>query len=345
MNAPCAPLSSSNQSPPLAAKAPQSPALATAERSGGLRPGRYARLRNHDYAGWGYYMVTFSTLPRRNLFSTIANYSAVPTPAGKALEEAWLQTPVDCPQISLREYAIMPDHFHGIVVMRPGSNHPLGYWINRVKGRTTHAVRKLFGDPSLTLWEPNFHDYNSLDAETFDEFRDYVASNPRRKQLREENRHLLRTVRHISHWRLQAARPDLPWDCLGDLALLDYPALLPVVVHRRISQAEESAQIAAIVEAVRHGAIPIGGFISPGEKRALQAIAGIPTARVIRLLPYGLQEYTPHGRQLESLAESRLLILSAFPQTVEGCHYDNCHVNNVIAQTVADCHHFPNPKK
>ena len=90
-----------------------------------------------------------------------------------------------------------------------------------------------------------------------------------------------------------------------------------------------------MVEQVRHGAIPIGGFISPGEKAALKAFSELPKTRVIRLLPYGLKDFRPHGRQLENLAESRLLILSAFLEEVEGCNWDNCHWNNGVAAAIA----------
>ena len=300
-----------------------------------LAAGQYARLPGHDYAGWGYYMITFSIFPRRDLFSRIENYSAVLTPAGKIMQETWLKMAEECPQISLREYAIMPDHFHGIVVMEPGNEHPLGYWINRVKGRTTHALRKLFGNPELQIWEANFHDYISFCAETFAVYREYVAANPRRLQLRRENRHRLGIVRRVEHWRLVAANHALKWDCLGDIALLDYPWLLPIVIHRRDTPEAKAKQIAAIVEAVKRGAIPIGGFISPDEKQALKEIAALPKARVIRLLPYGLKEFKPHGRQLENLAESRLLILSAFPEALQGCNYANCHANNALACAVA----------
>jgi hypothetical protein len=159
----------------------------------------------------------------------------------------------------------------------------------------------------------------------FDAFREYTAANPRREQLRRENRHLLKTVREAHHPRLSLAAPNLHWDCLGDLALLDYPVLLPIVVSRRATEAEKDAQLADWIERVARGAIPIGGFISPGEKAALKAFATMPRTRVIRLLPFGLKDFRPHGRQLENLALSRLLILSAFPEEVEGCNWDNCH--------------------
>ena len=294
----------------------------------------YRRWASHDYAGWGYYMITFSTEPRRKILSRIENYRAVLTPSGKALEAAWLKMAEECPQISLREYAVMPDHFHGIVVMKPGSTHPLGWWVRRVKARATRAIHQILGENG-PIFQENFHDWVSMNAEMFDEFREYVAANPRRDQLRRENQHLLKTVRTATHPRLAAAAPDLHWDCMGDLALLDYPLLLPIVVSRRAEESAFRRTIDEWSEQVKRGAIPIGGFISPGEKAALKAFAGIPKARVIRLLPYGLKDFRPHGRQLENLAESRLLILSAFPEEVEGCNWDNCHWNNRIAAAVA----------
>ena len=86
---------------------------------------------------------------------------------------------------------------------------------------------------------------------------------------------------------------------------------------------------------MRGGAIPVGGFVSPGEKEALRALAALPRARVIRLLPFGLKDWKPHGRQLENLAGSRLLVLSCFPEAVEGCNWENCHFNNAVAAAVA----------
>ena len=178
----------------------------------------YRRWNHHDYEGWGYYLITFSTEPRRPIFSRIENYKAELTPCGKALE---------------------------------------------------------------------------------------------------------------------AAVPGVTWDCLGDLALLDYPVLLPIVVSRRADESAIRRTIEGWLEQVQRGAIPIGGFISPGEKEALRAFSQIPHVRVIRMLPYGLKEWKPHGRQLENLAESRLLLLSAFPEEVEGCNWDNCHRNNDLAAAIA----------
>lgn len=304
----------------------------------------YRRWAGHDYEGWGYYLITFSTEPRRPILSHVENYRAGLTPCGEALEAAWLKMAEECPQISLREYAVMPDHFHGVVAMQPGSGHPLGWWVRRAKSRATRAIHKLLGETG-PVFQENFHDWVSVDAGMFDTFREYTAANPRREQLRRENRHLLRTVRAAGHPRLAAAAPQLRWDCTGDLALLDYPVLLPIVASRRADESALRRTIADWCEQVRRGAIPIGGFISPGEKEALRAFSAIPRTRVIRLLPYGLKEWKPHGRQLENIAGSRLLILSAFPAEVEGCNWDNCHRNNEIAAAIAAATPSPAPRR
>ena len=321
-------------SPPARSTSPPMRRFIGATPEAAAQRGSLRRWASHDYASWGFYLITFSTEPRRPILSRIEDYRAIPSRCGEALEEAWLKMAEECPQITLREYAIMPDHFHGIVSMEQGASHPLGWWVRRAKARATHAIHNILGETGQ-FFEENFHDWVSVDAEMFEAFREYTSANPRREQLRRENRNLLKTVREARHPRLSAAAPNLHWDCLGDLALLDYPALLPIVVSRRVEESERQRTLAGWIEKVRRGAIPIGGFISPGEKAALKAFAALPRTRIIRLLPYGLKDFRPHGRQLESLASSRLLILSAFPEEVEGCNWDNCHWNNRVAAAVA----------
>ncbi len=56
----------------------------------------------------------------------------------------------------------------------------------------------------------------------------------------------------------------------------------------QISEAERGAQVAAILTQVERGTIPIGGFISPGEREVATEVAKMPRARIIKLIPWGL---------------------------------------------------------
>ena len=115
------------------------------------------------------------------------------------------------------------------------------------------------------------------------------------------------------------------------------PQLVPVIVHRRITEAERKAEVVRYLDHARGGATLIGGFISPGEKEVAKGMLGIPNAKVICLLPFGLKGYKPHGVAVRRLAESKTLVLSGFPESVPATpiNYENCHLNNDWARQIA----------
>ena len=121
----------------------------------------YARMAGHDYHE-GYYFVTINTAPRRNCLSHIVGGKVELLPFGEIVLKAYLQMEADSPEIDLRVCAIMPDHFHAIIVFRHRSEHPLGWHIRRFKARATKAARDISGDASLGLFEENFHDFISF---------------------------------------------------------------------------------------------------------------------------------------------------------------------------------------
>lgn len=292
------------------------------------------RLAEHDYDGCGFYFITAATYPRRNLFSTISGYQTHLNRLGEIVREEWLRLHREQPLLEQQEFEIMPDHFHGSIIATAPLPKPLGYYIGNFKGRSRQTIRKLVGDPGFPVWSKGFFDIVSLDADMFHSFRHYTKDNPRRKQLRDENRELFRKVRDAAHPRLPSNRR---WTAVGDLALLDYPLLVPVIVHRRRPPAETERTIAHFVDLAASGAILIGGFISPGEKEVARRISSLPNARVIYLLPHGMGHYKPRGKAIDRIANSQTLVLSGFGDEVPETpiNYDNCHFNNDLARAVA----------
>lgn len=292
------------------------------------------RLAGHDYRGTGFYFITFATQPRRNLLSEVVAGRIRLKPEGLAVQQAWKRIPEDDPSYTTQFCAIMPDHFHGILVCDGGAALHLGTLVNRMKARSRQAIRALRQAPAMPLWEPGYHDYVSFSKDVLDAFFAYVRDNPIRWQLRHDNPQWFRKQSAIAHPRLP---PETRWTAFGDQTLLDYPWLLPVVISRRLEGAELKAKVDETLALIGQGAVVIGGFISPGERLVAEALATLPRARMIYMHPWGLAHYKPHGLvATERLASGKTLVLSGFPDEVAAvAQRENCLRNNAWAQAIA----------
>ena len=114
---------------------------------------RSIRLKEYDYASVGAYFVTTCTQNREILFGNIHDGEMTSNEAGRMLERYWLKLPEIFIGISLDEFTIMPNHFHGIIcitdiVGAPPCGCPDG------RGFVGAAPR---GRPPLTLGGPGTH--------------------------------------------------------------------------------------------------------------------------------------------------------------------------------------------
>ena len=75
------------------------------------------RLKYHDYSGNGAYFVTLCTKDRIPYFGNVLNSKMKYSPIGRLAREFWAEIPLHFPFVELEEFAVMPDHLHGIVVI------------------------------------------------------------------------------------------------------------------------------------------------------------------------------------------------------------------------------------
>lgn len=78
------------------------------------------RLKEYDYSSNGAYFVTICTYKRQCLFGKIIDGKMVLSEYGKIVNEEWLKSQEIRKEIILDQYVIMPDHFHGIVMIDNG---------------------------------------------------------------------------------------------------------------------------------------------------------------------------------------------------------------------------------
>lgn len=78
---------------------------------------RSIRLSNYDYSQSGTYFVTVCSQNRDCLFGEIVAAAMLMNPAGQMLEKWWSELPHKFQSIQIDEHAVMPNHFHGIIIV------------------------------------------------------------------------------------------------------------------------------------------------------------------------------------------------------------------------------------
>uniref|UniRef100_UPI004056B6E0 transposase n=1 Tax=Candidatus Electronema sp. TaxID=2698783 RepID=UPI004056B6E0 len=163
---------------------------------------RSIRLRNYDYSQAGAYFVTICTQNRECLFGEIADGAMMLNEAGRIVADEWMKITQIRDEIALDEWAVMPNHFHGVVVLtetvgavraihelplRPlrmtqmqRRNMMLPKLIGRFKMLSSKRINELRGTPRTSLWQRNYWERVIRDETELRNVREYICGNPDR---------------------------------------------------------------------------------------------------------------------------------------------------------------------
>lgn len=83
---------------------------------------RSIRLKGYDYAQAGAYFVTIVAWQREMLFGDVVNGEMMLNEFGKIVQDEWERTGKIRREVELGMYIVMPNHFHGIVVLSSDTN-------------------------------------------------------------------------------------------------------------------------------------------------------------------------------------------------------------------------------
>ena len=167
------------------------------------------RLQGYDYARAGAYFVTIVAHQRRMFFGKIIGGEMNLSNVGEIAARCWNGIPDHFPSVVLDEFVVMPDHMHGIIVIkrdlewaaaaqhaeqllrhpfhppqRPRRNayqhiipKSLGSIIRQFKG----AVTRECGIRGIAFrWQRNFHERIIRDDRHLTNVRRYIRNNPMR---------------------------------------------------------------------------------------------------------------------------------------------------------------------
>lgn len=159
---------------------------------------RSIRLRGHDYAGRGVYFLTVRVAHHRPLFGAVVNRRMVLNDAGRSAATCWRAIPDHFPHAELDEWIVMPDHVHGVIVMRrhghsraganndspppppragsPGRPRGTSRTIGSiVRGFKIGVTNSLGGE---SPWQRDYYDIILRDQRALDNVRAYIRNNP-----------------------------------------------------------------------------------------------------------------------------------------------------------------------
>jgi len=293
-----------------------------------LIPSMLRRLRNWDYHGRAFYMISIVLEDRRrHLLGEVNEAKMIPSALGMEVEACWNSIPQFHPQIQIIASQLMPEHFHGILYVREQMDCHLGKVIAGFKLGCNRAYARLFPanplPPRKGVFAPGFQDTVLLHEGQLQAMIDYVHDNPRRLWEKMQHRDFFTILQ-------KAMLPGI--GCLqavGNLSLLKRPARLQVQISRSdfryqrdtrglpLKELPPQLQTPAfleaqetLLEAARHGAVLVSPCLSDGEKAiaraALQANAPLIALRSTGFSPY----YKPEGQYFDACADGRLLMLA-----------------------------------
>jgi len=153
------------------------------------------RLPTHNYGRAGVYFITICVLNRLSSFGTIADGEMMLSTIGEQVARCWLEIPTHFPLARLDYWVIMPDHFHGILILKPNDNdllknqedetsaglRPLRQSsvpaiVNQFKGSVKRWCNQ--HDYAAFAWQPRYHDHIVRNAEALGSIREYINRNP-----------------------------------------------------------------------------------------------------------------------------------------------------------------------
>ena len=267
----------------------------------------------HNYRERGIYMITLEVEKRLPVLGRLVGEQVMPTSIGKAVADCWRQIPRFHPEVQLLEFAVMPDHFHGLLFVRWKMACHLGEIVRGFKIGCTKIYRAQLNDaPAVSgegsymtqpLFAPGYHDRILTHKGQLETLFKYIRDNPRRLAAR---------LAHPDYFTRINALPlaEATFAAYGNPFLLNRPDRIQIQCSRRITPDELAADQARLLDAAERGAVLVSPCISPGEKQIARAAMEEGLPLIALKADCFAPRYKPPGKYFDACASGNLLLLA-----------------------------------
>ncbi len=155
---------------------------------------RSIRLKGYDYSRVGAYFLTICTRNRESIFGDVIGGEMVLNDDGIIVADEWRKSGVMRNEIELDEWVVMPNHFHGILIVNDGRGtarraptlerfgRPVSGSVPTIvrsfKSAVTKRINELNQTPGAKLWQRNYYEHVIRNDRELKHLREYIRNNP-----------------------------------------------------------------------------------------------------------------------------------------------------------------------
>ncbi len=201
------------------------------------------------------------------------------TPLGEMVKDYFMKMQSLHPEyVRIDSYVFMPDHVHiCFYILKESRQTPLQYLVAALNF-SNNTAQKTFAIPQL--WNVPGDLWVCYSREMYSQKNVYTRGNIARWHMDHEEQTLSHPHR-IRHPRLNEA---YPWECYGNIALLDENRFLPCYISRAMTPNQIKTFTRLAITLARENWVLVGGFVSPSERQLLDEIReAVPQPRIIQV--------------------------------------------------------------
>ena len=168
---------------------------------------RSIRIPGADYSEPGPYFLTICAAGRRNLFGEIQNARVELSPLGRIVRECWVAIPNHFASAEIKEFVVMPNHMHGIIVLSVGARYivppdrtarqiesfqtptkgSIPTIVRVFKAAVTRKAREQWGFADRDVWQRNYFERVLRNGQEYADASRYILENPVKWEWDKEN--------------------------------------------------------------------------------------------------------------------------------------------------------------
>ncbi|OIP68571.1 MAG: transposase [Oscillatoriales cyanobacterium CG2_30_40_61] len=140
---------------------------------------RSIRIPGYDYSQPGAYFVTICIWQRECLLGEIQDENILLSNYGEVVNFNWFNLIRVYPHIELDSFVIMPNHIHGIIIIKEQNRgHSLSEIVRGFKTFSARRINQIRSVSGIPVWQRGYYEHIIRNETAFSKIQEYIINNP-----------------------------------------------------------------------------------------------------------------------------------------------------------------------